>query len=70
MGDWIFAFFHLFLLVGVIFYAVYLLVQGNTSRFGLIVVCLIAYYFLVLHKPVRMEIRRRREEKKSKEGTN
>jgi hypothetical protein len=68
MGDWIFAFFHLFLLVGVISYAIYLLIQGDMSRFGLIVVCLMAYYFLVLHKPVKTEIKRRREEKKSREG--
>ncbi len=70
MGDWIFAFFHLFMLVGIIGYAFYLLVQGNTFRFGLIVGCLFAYYFLVLHKSVKKEIRRRREERKNREGTS
>jgi len=70
MGDWIFAFFHLFLLIGITIYAFYSLIQGNTFRFGLIVVCLIFYYFLALHKPVKTEITRRREERKNKEGTN
>jgi hypothetical protein len=70
MGDWIFAFFHLFLLIGITGYAFYLLAQGNTFRFGLIVACLFAYYFLVLHKSVTKEIRRRREERKNREGTN
>ncbi|MGD9345993.1 MAG: hypothetical protein PVH84_09045 [Candidatus Aminicenantes bacterium] len=68
MGDWIFAFFHLFLLIGITAYAFYSLIQGNTHRFGLIVVCLVAYYFLVLHKPVKAEIKRRREEKKKRDG--
>jgi len=69
MGDWIFAFFHLFLLIGITGYAFYLLAQGDTFRFGLIVACLFAYYFLVLHKSVRKEIRRRREERRDKEKT-
>ncbi len=64
MVDWIFAFFHLFLLIGITAYALYSLAQGNTFRFGLIIAFLIAYYFLVLHKPVKKEIQRRREEKK------
>jgi hypothetical protein len=68
MGDLIFAFFHLFLLAGIIVYAFYSLIQGNSFRFGLIFVCLIAYYFLVLHKPVKTEIRRKREEKKKEGG--
>jgi Ca2+/Na+ antiporter len=67
MGDWVFAFFHLFLLIGIVAYALYALIQGKTLRFGLIVVCLIVYYFLVLHKPVKTEIKRRREEQKNKE---
>lgn len=68
MGDLIFAFFHLILLIGIIAYAVFSLIQGNTFRFGLIAVCLLAYYFIVLHKPVKMEIRRKRAEKKNREG--
>jgi hypothetical protein len=70
MGDWIFAFFHLFLLVGITAYAFYLLARGNTFRFGLIIACLISYYFLVLHKSVKKEIKRRQEERKNREGTN
>lgn len=63
MGDWIFAFFHLFLLIGIAGYAVVSLFQGNTPRFGIILTCLIIYYFIVLHKPVRKEIKRRRKMK-------
>jgi hypothetical protein len=63
MGDWIFAFFHLFLLIGVAGYAIVSLFQGNTHRFGIISVLLLVYYFFVLHKPVRKEIKRRRKMK-------
>jgi hypothetical protein len=63
MGDWIFAFFHLFLLIGVAGYAVVSLFQGNNHRFGIISVHLLVYYFFVLHKPVRKEIKRRRKMK-------
>ena len=63
MSDWIFAFFHLFLLIGIIIYALVALAQGNTFRFGLIMICLTGYYFLVLHKPVKREIERRKKAK-------
>jgi hypothetical protein len=63
MSDLIFAFFHLFLLIGIIIYAFVSLVQGNAFRFGLIIACLIIYYFFVLHKPVKREIERRRKAK-------
>lgn len=61
MGDLIFAFFHLFLLIGVAGYAVYSLASGNTVRFAVLTAGLIVYYFLVLHKAVRAEIARRRK---------
>jgi hypothetical protein len=63
MFDWIFAFFHLFLLIGLVVYAFFSLFQGNTLRFFFIMVLLVGYYFLVLHKPVRKEIERRRKTK-------
>jgi hypothetical protein len=63
MSDWIFAFVHLFLLIAIIVYALVSLAQGNTFRFGLIAVCLIIYYLVVLHKPVKREIERRRKNK-------
>ena len=63
MGDLIFAFFHLFLLIGVAGYAVVSLFQGNNHRFGIISALLLVYYFFVLHKPVRKEIERRRKMK-------
>jgi hypothetical protein len=65
MFDYIFAFFHLFLLIGLVGYAFYsLLIQGNTFRFALIIVCLVAYYFLALHKNVKKEIQQKRKKKK------
>ncbi|MFQ5721815.1 MAG: hypothetical protein ACE5GI_04930 [Candidatus Aminicenantales bacterium] len=61
MFDWIFAFFHLFLLAGVLGYAFYSLSQGNIFRFTLIIVCLTVYYFLVLHKAVKKEIKKKQK---------
>ena len=66
--DWVFSFFHLILLIGVLIYAVVSLFLGNTLRFGVIMACLVAYYFLVLHKNVMKEIRRKR--KKGGTGEN
>lgn len=60
MADWIFAFFHLFLIIFIIGYAVYSLILGNVLRFFLIMGGLTLYYFIVLHKPVKKEIKRRR----------
>lgn len=63
MVDWIFAFFHLFLLIAVLAYAFYSLLQGNILRFALIIALLTVYYFLVLHKSVMKEIERKRKAK-------
>lgn len=63
MFDWIFAFFHLFLLLVVVLYAFYSLLQGNYLRFMAIIVLLTGYYFLVLHKAVKKEIQRKREKR-------
>lgn len=63
----IFAFFHLFLLLGILGYAFYsLLFQGNILRFALIIGLLTAYYFIALHKNVKEEIERQRKKKKKK----
>ena len=59
--DWVFSFFHLILLIGVLVYAVVSLFMGNTLRFGDIMACLVAYYFLILHKNVMKEIRRNKK---------
>jgi uncharacterized membrane protein YfcA len=64
MFDYIFAIFHLLLLIGLLGYAVFSLIQGNTLRFGLIIVCLAGYYFLALHKNVMKEIERKGKSKK------
>ena len=53
MFDYLFAFFHLFLLIGLLGYAFYSFIQGNTLRFALIIVCLLGYYFFALHKNVK-----------------
>jgi FtsH-binding integral membrane protein len=59
--DWVFSFFHLILLIGVLVYAVVSLFMGNTLRFGVIMACLVAYYFLILHKNLMKEIRRNKK---------
>jgi len=59
MSDTIFAILHLFVLLGVLGYAILSIVRGNVARGGLILVLLAVYYFLVLHKAVRKEIARK-----------
>ena len=61
MSDTIFAIVHLFVLLGVLGYAVLSIVRGNVARGGLILVLLAVYYFLVLHKAVRNEIAHKRK---------
>lgn len=63
MIDLIFAFFHFFLLLGILVYAFYSLFQGNTYRFALIIVLLTGYYFIALHKNVKKEILRKKKKK-------
>jgi uncharacterized membrane protein YfcA len=63
MFDWIFAFVHLILLLGVLGYAFVSLAQGNVLRFLTLILLLAAYYLLVLHKAVKKEIARRRRPK-------
>jgi Ca2+/Na+ antiporter len=60
----IFPFLHLGGLLAVLAYAVVSLVQGNVSRFGLIVVLLAIYYVFILHPAVKKEIARRKSLKK------
>jgi 4-hydroxybenzoate polyprenyltransferase len=66
MFEYVFAFFHLFLLLGLLGYAFYSLFQGNILRFALIAVCLAGYYFLALHKNVKKEIERKKKAKSTK----
>jgi hypothetical protein len=63
LGDYIFAFFHIFLLLLVLGYAVVGLFQRNVLRFAVIMAGLAIYYFLVLHKAVLKEIERKRQAK-------
>ncbi len=60
LGDTVFAVVHLLALVAVFLYGVVALVRGNRGRFGVILAGLVFYYVLVLHKPVKKEIARRR----------
>jgi hypothetical protein len=60
MSDTIFAIVHLFVLLGVLGYAILSIVRGNVARGGLILILLAVYYFLILHKAVRKEIARKR----------
>ena len=62
----IFAFFHLFLLLGILVIAFYSLFQGNILRFALIIALLTVYYFIALHKNVMEEIKRKKKKKKKK----
>ncbi len=64
MFEYLFAFLHLFLLIGLLGYAVVSLIQGNIVRFTLILACLIGYYLLALHKNVKEEIKRKKRIKK------
>jgi hypothetical protein len=63
MFDYIFALFHLLLLLGILGYGVVSLLEGNVLRFALIAACLAGYYFLALHKNVKKEIQRKRKKK-------
>jgi hypothetical protein len=60
----IFAFVHLGALLAALAYAVVSLVQGNTPRFGLIIVLLAIYYIFILHPAVKKEAARRKALKK------
>lgn len=63
MFDWIFTFFHFFLFLGVTAYGILSFIQGNYPRGITIFVGLTGYYFLVLHKGVKKEIQRKKEQK-------
>jgi len=63
--DLIFAFFHLGLLLAILVYGIIGLIRGNLWRFGIILFGLAVYYFVVLHKPARQEIARRKKNKES-----
>ena len=63
--DLAFALFHLALLLAILIYGLLGLVRGNYWRFGVILAGLGIYYFVVLHKPVRQEMARRKKQKES-----
>ena len=66
LGDTIFAVAHMLALIAVFLYGVVALVRGNRTRFFVVIGGLLAYYLLVLHKPVRKEIARRRAGRSSR----
>lgn len=60
LGDTIFSIVHLLAIIAVFLYGVVALIGGNTARFALVMGGLAVYYVLILHKPMRKEIARRR----------
>jgi hypothetical protein len=60
MFDWIFAFAHFFLFLGLLGYAFYSLIIRNYSRGILLLIFLGLYYFVILHKAVKKEVVRKR----------
>jgi Ca2+/Na+ antiporter len=66
LSDMIFAFIHLFLLLGILILAFYSLFQGNVLRFAVIIALLTVYYFIALHKNVMEEIKKKKEKGKKK----
>ena len=65
MFELLFAIIHFLLFIGAIGYAFYTLFTGNPLRFGMMTALLTAYYFFVLHKAVKKEIQRKRNQRGS-----
>jgi len=61
MFEWIFAFFHFFLYCGLLSYSIYALLKGNWFAGLVLLAFLLAYYFVVLHKAVSKEFRRKKK---------
>jgi hypothetical protein len=70
LGDTIFAIVHLLLIVALVVFAFVDLFQGNVVRFAVLMTGLVLYYFLVLHKGVLKEIRRKRSAGTSSRAKN
>jgi len=66
MLSWIFAFVHLILFVGLLFYSIFLLLTGHWMSGIILLSFLLIYYFIVLHPAVRKEIKRKRKSDKKK----
>ncbi len=65
MFELLFAILHFLLFIGAFGFAFYTLFTGDPLRFGIMIACLTAYYFLVLHKAVKKEIKRKRDQRNS-----
>ncbi|MGB9893459.1 MAG: hypothetical protein ACPLRA_03530 [Candidatus Saccharicenans sp.] len=61
MFDWLFAFFHLILFLGLLSYSIYNLITRNWLTGLILLIFLVAYYFFVLHRAVLKEIRRKKK---------
>jgi Flp pilus assembly protein TadB len=66
LGDTLFAFAHLVALVAFVVLAFVDLAHGRVVRCVVVLAALFVYYILILHKPVRKEIRRRKDEKRAR----
>jgi hypothetical protein len=66
MFEWIFALFHFFLFSGLLVYSIYVLVKGSWFTGLVLLVFLVAYYLVVLHKAMLKEIHRKNKKSRTK----
>jgi len=66
MFEWIFAFFHLFLFLGLLSYSIYNLIAGHWLAGLISLIFLVVYYLIVLHPAVIKEIRRKKDRRRKK----
>ncbi|NPV82831.1 MAG: hypothetical protein HPY46_04490 [Candidatus Aminicenantes bacterium] len=64
MFEWLFAFAHLALFLGLLSYSIWNLVRGRWLAGAVLLVFLAAYYFIVLHQAVLKEISRKKKRRK------
>lgn len=64
MFEWLFAFVHLALFLGLLSYSVWNLVRGRWLAGAVLLVFLAAYYLIVLHPAVVKEISRKKKRPK------
>ncbi len=68
MFEWIFAFVHFFLFLGLFVYSIYLLLRRQWFSGLLLLAFLGAYYLIVLHSGVKKEIERKKKKKLKRSG--
>jgi|YelNatPaOPRAMG01_1025707.scaffolds.fasta_scaffold14346_6 ABC-type antimicrobial peptide transport system permease subunit len=68
MFEWVFAFLHFFLFLGLLLFSVYSIIRGQWFSGLLLLAFLVAYYLVVLQAAVKKEIERKKKKKKKKTG--